>query len=162
MDMRNLEPSDLSALEHFLISCNVFNDAEVSCAMELLETVLNNPLQTDYEVIVAEHESSVAGYALFGEVPLTDGNYDLYWIATDPARHGQGVGRKLLEEVEQRLIARGVRMLCLETSSQEIYQRTRNFYLRAGYREEARICDFYRPQDDRVTYVKRFLTQTEG
>jgi ribosomal protein S18 acetylase RimI-like enzyme len=154
--MRNLQSSDRPKLEKILISCNAFTSAEVDCALELLDSVLNNADQQDYEVIVAEVAGQVAGYVLFGAVPLTQGNYDLYWIATDPELHGKGFGRQLMAETEGRLQARGARMLCLETSSQEFYQRTRHFYEQGGYQEEARIRDFYRPGDDRITYVKRF------
>ena len=156
MNLRNLSRPDLAPLQSILEACAVFTPAEITCAMELLEIVLNDPQQSDYEVIVAESGGRVAGYVLFGPVPLTEGNYDLYWIATDPGQQGRGIGRTLLAEVERILISRATRMLCLETSSQEIYQRTRNFYLNAGYLEEARICDFYRLGDDRITYVKRF------
>lgn len=155
--MRDLCANDRPQLERILTTCDAFNAAEVACALELIDLVLANPAQTDYEVIVAEHTGAVAGYVLFGAVPLTDGNFDLYWIATDTKLHGQGIGRKLMEETERRLIKRGARMLCLETSSQDSYDRTRRFYQRAGYLEESRIRDFYRPGDDRVTYVKRFV-----
>lgn len=154
--MRNLRSSDRPQLERILVNCHAFTSAEVACALELLDSVLNNPEQQDYEVIVAEVADQVAGYVLFGAVPLTQGNYDLYWIATDPELHGQGFGRQLMTETEGRLQTRGARMLCLETSSQEFYQRTRRFYEQGGYQEEARIRDFYRPGDDRITYVKRF------
>jgi len=154
--MRDIGPSDRQQLERILVTCNAFTRAEVTCALELLDSVLNNPDQQDYEVIVTEADEQVAGYVLFGAVPLTQGNYDLYWIATDPELHGKGYGRQLMEETENRLQARGARMLCLETSSQEFYQRTRRFYEQGGYQEEARIRDFYRPGDDRITYVKRF------
>lgn len=154
--MRDLQSTDRPQLEHILTHCNAFTSAEVDCAMELLDSVLNNPEQRDYEVIVAEANGQVAGYVLFGAVPLSQDNYDLYWIATDPELHGQGFGRQLMAETESRLQTRGARMLCLETSSQEFYQRTRLFYEQGGYKEEARIRDFYRPGDDRITYVKRF------
>ena len=154
--MRDLQSSDRPQLEQILVSCNAFTSAEVACALELLDSVLNNPDQQDYEVVVAEIADQVAGYVLFGAVPLTQGNFDLYWIATDPELHGQGFGRKLMAETEERLQVRGARMLCLETSSQDFYQRTRRFYEQGGYQEEARIRDFYRPGDDRITYVKRF------
>jgi len=154
--MRELIASDLPHLRRILEATQAFTKAEVTCAVELLETVVDDPWQQDYRVIVADLHGAVAGYVLYGPVPLTEGNYDLYWIATDPALHGQGVGRKLMEETEKRLRDLGARMLCLETSSQGHYQRTRKFYDQAGYLEESRIRDFYRPEDDRITYVKRF------
>lgn len=154
--MRKLIASDLLPLRQILVATESFTDVEVDCAMELLETVLNDPAQQDYQVIVADYEGTVAGYVLFGPVPLTEGNYDLYWIATDPDLHGKGVGRQLMKEVERRLRVAGARLLCLETSSQGHYARTRKFYQQAGYLEESCIRDFYRPGDDRITYVKRF------
>ncbi|MDT8419176.1 MAG: GNAT family N-acetyltransferase [Desulfuromonadales bacterium] len=154
--MRKLLDSDLLQLRQILVATEAFTPTEIECAMELLETVLNDPTQQDYQVIVAEHEGVVAGYVLYGPVPLTEGNFDLYWIATDPELHGKGIGRQLMKETERRLRVAGARLLCLETSSQGNYSRTRKFYEQAGYLEESRIRDFYRLGDDRITYVKRF------
>ena len=37
-----------------------------------------------YEFVIAEDDSSMVGYACFGEIPCTVGSYDLYWIVVDP------------------------------------------------------------------------------
>jgi len=154
--MRKLRHDDIPLLEEILVATGSFTDAEVSIALELLETVINDPGQQDYEVAVADIGDHVAGYVLFGPVPLTEGNYDLYWIAVDPNSQGSGVGRRLMKHVEEQVRLRGGRLLCLETSSQGGYLRTRKFYEQAGYVEESCIRDFYKPGDDRLTYVKRF------
>jgi ribosomal protein S18 acetylase RimI-like enzyme len=154
--MRSLRRTDLPDLTRILNETGAFTDVEVGCAVELLGIVLDDPNQKDYFVAVAEHEGRVAGYVLYGPVPLTEGTFDLYWIATDPALQGKGVGQRLMAAAEADARGRGGRMMCLETSSQGGYARTRNFYDRAGYAEESRIRDFYRPGDDRITYVKRF------
>lgn len=154
--MRKLRHDDIPQLENILLTSNAFSEAEVAVALELLETVINDPSQQDYEVAVAETGGYVAGYVLFGPVPLTEGTYDLYWIAVAPESQGRGVGRRLMSHVENRVQQMGGRMLCLETSSQGGYLRTRSFYEQAGYTEESRIGDFYKPGDDRLTYVKRF------
>lgn len=154
--MRPLQTSDLVPLHRILVATEAFTGVEVECAMELLQIVLANPLQPDYRVAVAEHSGTVVGYILYGPVPLTEGNYDIYWIATDPTVQGHGFGRQLMEYAERDARERGARMICLETSSQGSYSRTRRFYDQAGYLEESRIRDFYRAGDDRITYVKRF------
>lgn len=154
--MRKLRRDDIPRLEEILVATGAFTDAEVAVAVELLETVINDPRQQDYEVAVADVGDHVAGYVLFGPVPLTEGNYDLYWIAVDPDTQGSGVGRRLMKHVEDQVRQRGARLLCLETSSQGGYLRTRTFYEQAGYTEESCIRDFYKPGDDRLTYVKRF------
>ena len=154
--LRELRANDLPALERILVATDAFTTAEVAVAMELLEIVINDPEQHDYEVAVAESRGKVAGYVLFGPVAATVGSFDLYWIAVDPAAQGSGVGQRLMEHVEAQARQRGGRMVCLETSSQGGYSRTRSFYERAGYVLESRIRDFYKPGDDRLTYVKRF------
>lgn len=154
--LRELQADDLLELQRILNATEAFTTAEVEVAMELLEIVINQPQQSDYEVAVAEALGKVAGYVLFGPVPATMGNFDLYWIAVDPAAQGTGVGQRLLEHVEEEVRRRGGRMVCLETSSQGGYSRTRSFYEKAGYQLESRIRDFYKPGDDRLTYVKRF------
>ncbi len=160
--MRKLEAADLPELTRILRQTEAFTPVEIDCALELLQIVLDDPSQTDYLVAVAEAKGRIAGYVLYGPVPLTQGTYDIYWIATDPALHGQGFGRLLMEHAEADASARGARMICLETSSQGSYSRTRSFYDRAGYVEESRIRDFYRPGDDRITYVKRFPQKKEN
>ncbi|PLX74898.1 MAG: N-acetyltransferase [Desulfuromonas sp.] len=154
--MRTLREDDIPLLEEILVATGAFTDDEVKIAIELLETVLSDPHQQDYQVTVAEIGDRIAGYVLFGPVPLTEGNYDLYWIAVDPANQGGGIGRQLMRHVEDQVRKRGARLLCLETSSQGGYLRTRKFYEQAGYVEESCLRDFYKPGDDRLTYVKRF------
>jgi ribosomal protein S18 acetylase RimI-like enzyme len=156
--MRALKRTDMPQLEMLLQSLNragSFSKDEVDCALELLQIVLDQPAQQDYLVLVAEAREQVVGYILYGPVPLADGVFDIYWIATDPKVHGEGYGRILLEAAERDMQRRGARMICLETASKASYQRTRSFYDNAGYTQESVIRDFYAPGDDRVTYVKR-------
>ncbi|MBN2705329.1 MAG: GNAT family N-acetyltransferase [Deltaproteobacteria bacterium] len=153
--MRPLKSADLPELLRILQVSGAFTEVEIACALELLQIVLTQPEQLDYLVVVAEERNQVVGYILYGPIPLTEGNYDIYWIAVDPVRQGKGWGRRLLNAAETDAEAHGARMLCLETSSQGSYQRTRVFYEQAGYREESRIHDFYKIGDSRITYIKR-------
>ncbi len=160
--MRSLKSTDLTPLTRILKETGAFTEPEVECAVELLNIVLDQPAQQDYQVAVAEHDGQVAGYILYGPVPLTVGNYDIYWIATDPKVQGKGLGRQLMEYAEIEAQKKGAYMVSLETSSQGGYERTRRFYDQAGYTEESRIRDFYKPGDDRLTYIKRFSALKEN
>jgi ribosomal protein S18 acetylase RimI-like enzyme len=60
----------------------------------------------------------------------------------------------LLRHVEQALAARGERLLLVETSGSPGFERTRAFYRKRGYEEEARIRDFYRAGEDKVVFRK--------
>jgi ribosomal protein S18 acetylase RimI-like enzyme len=96
----------------------------------------------------------VQGYACYGATPLTQGVYDLYWIA---AVQGKGFGRRLIEFVEQDVRKRGGRMLLIETSSQEAYGATIHFYEKTGYELVARIKNFYKIGDDKLVFLKELV-----
>jgi Acetyltransferases len=96
----------------------------------------------------------VYGYVCFGPTPKTEGVWDLYWIAVDPKRQGQGCGGMLLQFVENQIRARHGRMLLIETSSKPSYRPTVRFYESNGYLEITRIKDFYRVKDDKAVFSK--------
>ena len=117
----------------------------------------------DYEFLGAfDDEDQLLGYACFGPTPSTEGMYDLYWLAVDPAAQGRGTGRSLVREVERLLVGRQARLLAVETSSRERYARTREFYARCGYSEAARVRDFYDPADDRIILTTRLMARAVG
>ncbi len=100
----------------------------------------------------------MVGVIAYGQTPMTEGTYDLYWIACDPARQRTGVGTMLLGAMEADLRRRGARLVRVETSGTAVYRATRAFYERCGFRETARIPEFYRPDDDLVVFTKRLGT----
>ena len=99
-------------------------------------------------------KGALEGYACWGPTPCTDRGYDLYWIAVDPRAQGGGYGSTLMRAVETLLHERGARLLVAETSSRASYADTRDFYVRGGYVERARVRGFYAVGDDRVIYSK--------
>jgi ribosomal protein S18 acetylase RimI-like enzyme len=126
----------------------------VGCALELIDLALS-PSNADYRVLVAHLDARVAGYICFGPTPMTDGTWDLYWIASDPAFRGKGVGAALVAAMEADLRGRAGRLVRVETSSTEAYGGTHKFYAAIKYDEEARLKDFYRPGDDLIILTKR-------
>lgn len=156
VSLRPLARADRAPIEAVLRATAAFTEEEVAVALELIDEGLSPGSGEDYRFLVAQGEASrVAGYACYAPAPLTDGVYDLYWIAVDPALQGFGIGRALLEGVEGAVTAGRGRMVLIETASKPSYAATRAFYLRCGYAEEARVRDFYRVGDDKVVYAKR-------
>jgi ribosomal protein S18 acetylase RimI-like enzyme len=100
----------------------------------------------------------LAGFIAYGPTPMTDGTYDLYWIATDPAVRRSGIGALLIRAMEADLEQRRGRLIRVETSGTDGYGATRSFYERLDYCETARIPDFYRPADDLVILTKELTT----
>ena len=156
VSLRGLSVTDRPAFQYLLSRIKEFNLEDQLLAMELIEITLDQPSQKDYDFFVAvEGEQQVVGFVCYGPTPLTDGTFDLYWIAVDPDFSGNGVGGLLLKTAEDEVIRRHGRMLLIETSSDPVYENTRRFYLKNGYHLAESIKDFYRDGEDRVTFIKR-------
>ena len=155
--IRLLSREDRGPLRDLVVATGVFTEEEVEIALELIDAVLSVPEQTDYIIRVCEEEGKVAGYYCVGPTPATEGTFDLYWVAVDPALHGKGIGRALDDHACELIRGMSGRLIIAETSSLPRYRRTREFYVRRGYSQLATISDYYRPGDDLVVYGK-YLT----
>ena len=164
-----LRPRDRARVAELLVSTGVFSDDEVAVALQLFDVSVDEAAvraddapAPDYEFTGAFEGKQLLGYACAGPTPATEGTFDLYWLAVDPAVQGKGVGRRIVHDVERQLRGRGARMLLVETSSRPDYSKTRAFYARCGYTEAARIRDFYAPADDRIMLTTRLTTRERG
>lgn len=151
---RRPRPSDVPALRDLVAATRVFYLEERAVALELLEARLAQGRRSGYEFLFAESAGELLGYCAWGRVPLTRASYDLYWIAVAPAAQGRGVGQALMAHTEEAVARRGGGGLYIETSSRGVYARTRRFYRAAGYRQVARLRDFYAAGDDKVVFCK--------
>lgn len=138
----------------------VFKPVEVACVAELWDAYLRQGEASGYVFLVYREGQQVLGYVCFGPRPLTQGTFDLYWIAVDPAHRGQGIGPALSERVEAEVRRRGGRLLLAETSSTPGYAPARRFYEACGYRYEAVIHNFYAPGDDLIIFGKELPRAT--
>lgn len=160
MNIRPAQTKDRERIHELLVAAAIFTEEEVRCAIELVDiwNDEDDPEQNDYVTAVLEEPAGVIqGYVTFGATPLTDGVYDLYWIAVDPRQQRQGFGQLLLRWVENEVRRRKGRMLLIETSSKTSYASTLRFYERSGYVEISRIKDFYRIEDDKLVFSKRLM-----
>ncbi len=153
--IRALKGPDRRPIEAMLRSTGFFSEEEVVIALELCDEATSKPDQQDYFFGVAELGGEAVGYVCYGQRPLSEGTYDLYWICTHARKQGLGIGKKLMKWAETEMENVGCRLVIVETSGRSQYEPTRGFYLAIGYIEEARIKDFYKPGDDLVIYTKR-------
>ena len=154
MRIRSMTSQDKPAVMRILRNTPEFTPDEVDLAEEVLDEYLSDPAGSGYFILVAETDSTVAGYVVYGPVPITDNVWELYWFAIDRSVRGQGIGRKLWEAAEDKNWQAKARIVVLETSSKAEYDRTNLFYVRANYQEVGRIKDFYEIGDDQITYAK--------
>lgn len=147
-------PSDRETVRRIITGSGFFTDAEVDIAVELVDERLAKGPASGYEFVFIESSGSVVGYACFGEIPCTTGSYDLYWVAVDKSQQRRGLGKLLVDLVEERLRRQSARKVYIETSTKPLYDPTRAFYARCGYHEAANFPDFYAPGDGKVVYEK--------
>ena len=142
------------SIEAILHAAGLFSESEIKVAMEVVDVYLFQDDQVDYQVFTSTGKGRVAGYVCFGLNAMTVGVFELYWIAVDPSCQGIGVGSGLMDFVESESARQGGRKIAVETSSRRDYHHTLDFYHRRGYRDEARLCDFYTVGDDKIILIK--------
>ena len=153
-ETRLIQPTDLPALRALLLRVSAFSKDEVACAVEVA-TAAAQPGNPDYVARCTFVDGELAAFVVYGPTPMTQGTFDLYWIATDPRCRGAGLASALVAGMEEDLRARGARLVRVETSGTDGYDGTRGFYEARGYAEAARLPDFYREGDDLVILSTR-------
>lgn len=155
VSIRSMTREDRTYVVNILHATSEFTPTEVRVALELIDLYLEHGISSDYHILVAEMENSPSGYICFGPTPLTEGTWDIYWMAVDPGKQRQGIGRRLLNDTEVCISNIQGRLILIETSSKPEYEKTRKFYESCGYEIIARIPDFYTPGDDKIVFEKR-------
>ncbi len=147
--------SDGDAIVNVAASTGFFSQEEIECVAELWDEYRQKGVTTSgYHFVVDRQNGSLRGFACYGPRALTEGVYDIFWIAVDKANQGQGVGKALMREAEKEIKQLGGRLVIVETSGQPKYEPTRRFYHAAGYKLEATLRDFYHEGDDLVIFTR--------
>ncbi|MCX8126382.1 MAG: GNAT family N-acetyltransferase [Dehalococcoidia bacterium] len=155
MSIRPAAAADRAAVIDILRDTPEFAQVDFEVACELLDAYLHDVKRSGYWINVAEWDGTLAGYACFGPTPLTDGVWDVYWVAVKRDLRKRGIGRALIDFVEGEVRRMGGRMLLIETSSTEPYQAARQMYLKMGYTIVAEIGDFYKKGDAKIVFQKK-------
>jgi len=153
--IRPAQPEDAESILRLAGAEPLFSREEAETVAELLEAYRDQEDHGGYFFLSAMENEKLLGFACYGPTPLTQGTFDLYWIAVDSAAKGQGVGRALMARVEDEVRALGGRMIVLDTSGRPEYEPTRAFYHRLGYTQSATVPDFYAPGDDLVIFSRQ-------
>lgn len=153
--IRRMTADDKPAVIRILKATPEFLPPEVIVAEELIDAFLEDPT-SGYYIKVAETDSDIAGYICYGNTPLTEATWDIYWIAVSHALQGKGIGRILMQQAEEDISKMHGRLVVVETSGKAEYNKTRQFYDTLSYQKVCQIPDYYAPGDDLVMFVKRF------
>ncbi len=145
------------------VATGLFTHEEVSIFDEMLVGAIDGLRPDDAWLILEDDLDRVVGAAYYAPEPFSDRLWNLYFLGVRPDHQGAGGGRALVDAVEAELRAKGTdqaRVLLIETSGQPGFEATRQFYRSLGFDEEARIRQFYGPDDDKIVYWKSLATST--
>lgn len=155
--IRTVTAADMTGLSTLFVASGLFGPDELAEVSSMVTAYLDGNLGSDHFWVVDDGDGTLAGplaVAYYAPERMTDGTWNLYLIAVHPDHQGQGRGAKLLHSIEQTLAARGERILLVETSGLPSFARTRAFYRKCGYEEEARIREFYSAGQDKIIFRK--------
>jgi ribosomal protein S18 acetylase RimI-like enzyme len=145
---------DVGRVRSLVAGTGFFNAAEAEVAADLVTERLTKGIRSGYHFVLAERGATLVAYACYGLIEGTQGSFDLFWIAVAPEEQGKGLGAQVYARAEAAMRKAGAKHVYADTSSSDRYAGTRGFYQRMGFREEARLPDFYAPDDGKVIYVK--------
>ena len=170
--IRAAEPGDADRIKAIAVAAGMFTEDEVGFFDEMLDGFFDGSLDGHRWLVLettadgrsegqpGDHGWSIQAAAQYAPEPFADRLWNLYFIAVDPHAQGGGYGGRLMARVEQELRAIGqdeARVLVVETSSTDQYTMTREFYPKQGFVEEARVRQFYGPDDDKVIFWKSLV-----
>jgi ribosomal protein S18 acetylase RimI-like enzyme len=149
--IRPTHRSDIPALQAVLDATDLFPSDMLP---DMVRGFLSGDETGDLWLTCAVDDTAV-GFCFARPEQLADGTWNMLAIAVNPEVQGRGYGRDIVAQLERDLAALGGRVLIADTSGTDAFAKTRAFYHRCGYVEEARIRDFWTAGDDKVVFWKR-------
>jgi ribosomal protein S18 acetylase RimI-like enzyme len=151
--IRLTTPDDKTPLLALAKAIKLFEPNQIEELAQMLDRHFRDRTDSQ-DVWLTDYEDEPVGVAYVAPERMTEGTWNLYLIAIDPAHQKRGRGEVLLGYVEQMLADLGGRLLLIETSGTDDFDYVRKFYRNRGYEEEARIRDFYAEGIDKIVFRK--------
>jgi GNAT superfamily N-acetyltransferase len=148
-------PTDTDDLVALADATGLFKPFEITALREVLDDFHAIQHTDNHYAILIEENGVPLGFAYYGFEPMTEGTWQLWWIAVRKDQQGKGVGSRLLQYVENDIRTRHHgRLLFIQTASVPHYEPTRQFYRKRGYEQHALLQDFYAVGDSMVVFRK--------
>lgn len=150
MKIRPTKFEDISALKLVLDGTELFPSEMLS---DMVSGFLSEEASEDVW-LTCEANGKAIGFCYAVPEAFTEGTWNMLAIAVLPEKQGSGAGGAIVKELESNLRENDHRVLIAETSGADEFAKTREFYRKNHYSEEARIRDFWTQGDDKVIFWK--------
>ena len=153
MEIRSVLQKDVPALKDVLDNCELFPSEYLD---DMISDYFNNPNTADiwFTVLMDGRPISIAYCA---PEKFTEGTYNLYAIGVHQGFQGKGIGKAMMQYLEQLLKQKEQRLLLVETSGAPELALTREFYHKCQYTQEAVIREFWKEGEDKVVFWKKLV-----
>ena len=156
--MRQVIASDRESLLALGAATGAFESADE--VEQLLGTTIDGLLANTMPVghqanVLTAHDGSPVGWVYFGPQENANQVWELWWIGVHPNHQRGGSGAAMLSFVEKTAAMAGARMLIINTSSGNQFEKARSFYAKQGYQKCGQIPDFYTEGQDQIIFAKK-------
>ncbi len=153
--LRPTLPTDTDVLVALTETTGLFKPLEIVALREVLDDYHATNQADGHVALTLEEAGEILGFVYYAPAEMTEGTWQLWWIAVRKDQQGRGAGTRLLRHVEDDIRDRhNGRVLFIETGSLPIYDLTRAFYIKNGYEQHAILKDFYAAGDSMVVFRK--------
>jgi GNAT superfamily N-acetyltransferase len=152
--MRPILPSDTPGLVSVCEQAGVFSMDEMPELQMLFDDYHEKNVHAGHLAFAEEEGGLLVGVVYLAPKQFTDRTWEMLMIMIVGSRQGQGLGTRMLLEVEEQLRKVNARLLLIETISIPELEQTRQFYRKNGYSEVALVPDYYANGQGRVSFVK--------
>ena len=113
--------------------------------------------QTSEDIwFVCEEQGQIISFGFCEPERMTNGTWNLLAIGVEPSSQAKGIGTQMMDYLEDKLAAQGACVLLVETTALDEQEKTREFYRKIGYVQEARIREFFEADTDKIVFWKHF------
>lgn len=141
LSIRRLRDEDFASVRA-LADRELARVPEGEAASSAVESALAS-VSDEYRALVAEDAGEVIGVAVYGPVAGAVGTAKLHAILVTAAARMRGVAARICEHLASEVAREGVRLLVAELPDTGALRPGASLLERCGWREEARVPDFF-------------------
>ncbi len=147
--LRQLKSDDKAAMLSLVANSAMFSDDEVAYIADSFQSEQDGAIWFG-----SFNADQMNGVAYCVPMEMTNSTWNVLMLLVHPEHHRKGIGKALMQLMEQTLIEQSQRLLIVETSSTDDFETARNFYRGIGYSEQGAIEHYYDNNDHKITFTR--------